>query len=82
MTHTSLIDNIYVKVTNNNSKLNFAILVSDISDHFPIFGMVSTNCNHSSKGKSLVLEKRKFTIKSINLIQTSIENTNWNYLLI
>ena len=61
VTHTSasLIDNIYVKVTNNNSKLNSAILVFDISDHFPIFGMVSTNCNHSSKGKSLVLEKKE-----------------------
>ena len=82
ITHASatLIDNIYVKFYNNHINLNSAILVTDISDHLPVFCFITSQNIKLKSYKPLIFEKRQINEKVTNQIQTMIEQTNWNYL--
>jgi len=56
----TLIDNIYVKLNELYAKVNSAILVTDISDHLPIFCFTSYNKPSSQKNwKPLTFKKRR-----------------------
>ena len=81
ITHASatLIDNIYVKFNNNHINLNSAILVTDISDHLPVFCFITSQNIKLKSYKPLIIEKRQINEKVTNQIQTMIEQTNWNY---
>ena len=86
ITHSSatLIDNIYIKY-NKNTTINSAILVSDISDHFPVFCTVTNLKAKSNERKALEFYNRKFTDYALNKIQEAITTTDWdhcNYLSI
>ncbi|ESN90917.1 hypothetical protein HELRODRAFT_182508 [Helobdella robusta] len=70
----SLIDNIFtINLTHHLS----GIILSDISDHFPIFAIASKseNSNHAP-----VKNLRDLTEVSINNINNFLSNQNWNSL--
>jgi hypothetical protein len=80
VTHTSstLIDNIYIKYKNNQYDINSAVLVSDISDHYPICIF------YGNKAKTL---KQPLTITSRCLnedkmtnIANGLGNVDWTEL--
>ena len=71
----TLIDNIFTNNTAVSSKLNGSI-ISDISDHLPIFSIVF--------GDYLRKDSNSFTIrdtraKRVNEFRRKLENTNWDF---
>ena len=73
----TLIDNIYIKCQSAyNSKS--AILVSDISDHFPCILLLDKEVKRSKN--PIVVKKRKITNHVINQIKESLTNFNWSIL--
>ena len=81
ITHTSatLIDNIYLKV-DSNTKIHSGIILTDISDHLPIFCFITINKKNTRLHEPLILEHRKITESTLNLIRTAINSTSWSYL--
>ena len=71
----TIIDNIY---TNNISNMNESIqgiLITDISDHYPIFHV---NSNRSDSNNSeMYIMKRKYTTTNKLSFQNSLENIDW-----
>ena len=79
VTHTSatLIDNIYVSTAlSNNTQSN--IILSDISDHFPCLTFIG-NIKPENKNP-LILNVRKVTIDSIQQIEKTLSEYNWDVL--
>ena len=79
LTHISatLIDNIYIK-TNHNANHKSAIIMTDISDHFPIIFTTAIKIPHISKTKI----KRRSLLRQnqITQIENEWQTTNWNFL--
>ena len=77
ITHTSatLIDNIYIK-HNKLENLKSGIILTDISDHLPIFACFGTTINQ--KQENLKITCRPMDDEQINMIIKSLENTDWN----
>ena len=77
ITHTSatLIDNIYIK-HNRLENLKSGIILTDISDHLPIFACFGTTINQ--KQENLKITCRPMNDEQINMIIKSLENTDWN----
>ena len=77
ITHTSatLIDNIYIK-HNKLENLKSGIILTDISDHLPIFACFGTTINQ--KQENLKITCRPMNDEQINMIIKSLENTDWN----
>ena len=72
-----LIDNIYTKI-NNVTNITSGIIISDISDHLPIFACI--NKNKRTKHKPLQIKTRSFTAEAMAMIKNSLEKTNWTQL--
>ena len=79
--HTStLIDNMYIKCNKPHSIINSSILVTDISDHFPIISSISyTAINKPTT--PVKIEYRKLSPEVIDKINKSLNGRNWNLLL-
>lgn len=74
----TLIDNI---LTNDMSaKINSGVLVTDITDHFPIFTTSSTNSNFSNDMNSDIpkFERRQMKPNNIKGFKNGLSLTNWN----
>lgn len=71
----SLIDNI---ITNTfDYPVNSGILYSDISDHFPIFHITTSN-NFKHKGSNVRAGFRKFNEENIKCFRDMVEKINWD----
>ena len=73
-TSETLIDNIF---TNFISSVNYSgILISDISDHLPVFTIIPTEIQHKSKPE--IILKRKIDDKSMEKLKQCLKEENWN----
>lgn len=79
ITHTSatLIDNIYVK-HNKQHKVNSAILVSDMSDHLPVFCFINSTAQRQQPKSTTQFQCRKLTNTQFLNIKQSLDTINWN----
>lgn len=75
-TTSSLLDNIF---TNNLEHLNQGIIVSDFSDHYPIFSIASNITKITISNKPTL--KRLLTKKSINSINIALSEVDWSPIL-
>ena len=73
----TLIDNIYCNDITNIDHVN-GILVTDISDHYPIFNMHMQQNEHV---KSTFIETRCFKEKNIALFNDKLHKYNWGEIL-
>ena len=69
----TLIDNIYCNNFNQDTMLQ-GILMTDITDHFPIF-CIDVNTQHLVKDASVY--KRTFTNRQIDRFSTQLDTLNW-----
>ena len=74
------IDNILTNIdsSNPNSNIN-SILISDISDHFPVF-IMSDNTIEPPKPATLPL-KRNYSSENINIFRRKVNNQDWSSIL-
>ncbi len=73
----TLIDNIYV--TAGFSKEAFSgILLSDISDHFPVFVVVGNRHQNTSK-ESLIFKSRSFCGQAFTNMERYLSQLNWTF---
>ena len=73
----TIIDNIF---TNNHTDLlnsYHGILISDISDHFPIFHINKNICDITQE---LIIVKRSYSDQNKDAFLQQLSNTNWNCL--
>ena len=73
---TTLIDNIFTNNTTISSKNG--LIVSDISDHLPIFSIVTAGRSSSLKNKNYITV-RNMSEKRTEEFKTKLENTNWEF---
>ena len=80
ITHSTatLIDNIYFKC-NPKYALKSGILLSDISDHLPVFLYMERPDEHKSRDP-LVFKCRPLRENNINQIRLCLQNTDWSVL--
>ena len=71
-TNSSLLDNIF---TNNPKISHQGIIVSDFSDHYPVF-LIANEKDKLFLEKQQII-KRSLTEKSLNLIKNALSNENW-----
>jgi hypothetical protein len=72
----TLIDNIFTNVHEPETKPG--IWVVDISDHLPIFTMLSSNAKKSKTKK--VITKQDFTQKNIDRFKHDLSTQDWSVL--
>ena len=78
----TLIDNIYVNNMSNKTTLHSAILIDDISDHFPIICILTSglpNIEHDQT-KFKCVERRNLTDEAIEITKVHLNRIDWNYL--
>jgi len=64
-------------ITSNVNEYNeSAILISDLSDHFPIFYFTKSNIT----AKKPMIKSRDFSLANINRLTEQFQNLNWEYL--
>ena len=68
----TLIDNIF---TNSKSKQTSGIIITDLSDHLPIFR--STDFNVSRNTVKNDVEIRQYTTESVNKLKNELKNVGW-----
>jgi hypothetical protein len=80
ITHASatLIDNIYIKC-NANSNFNSAIIITDISDHLPIYSQFGSAIQKSNATHNF--KCRPMNDTQINKIIRTLETENWQSLI-
>ena len=78
VTHSSatLIDNIYLK--SSTSKTAAALLLTEISDHFPCLLFYGSANNR--KADPVLIETRKMNDNKLNALKSYLDQTNWNIL--
>jgi hypothetical protein len=74
----TLIDNIWTNSVINN-KYNYGILISDLSDHFPIYSIENLNIKNFTCQKHKI--KRNFCLSNVNKLITDLDNLNWQNVL-
>ena len=74
----TLIDNIFTNDINNFTHLN-GILVSDITDHYPIFTIVTNKCTKTDIGLSI--KTRNINPQSIEYFKAKLNEIDWNIVL-
>jgi len=77
---STLIDNIYIKYNSKHIKISSSILISNLSDHLPIFCSVGNSYNKNTHNAPLTIETRTITEEVITRIKTSMMQTDWDYL--
>ena len=80
ITHSSatLIDNLYVNMTNCNS-IASGIILTDISDHLPIFTFIGRQ-THNKKDKKMQVSYRKIDDNAITLIKEELNRVSWEFI--
>lgn len=80
VTHTSatLIDNIYTKC-DNYVDIHSRIIITDISDHFPVI-MCIGKVNNSKRKDPLVFTHRRISDEALRQISVSLSGKNWQEL--
>lgn len=74
----TLIDNI---LTNDTSmKIKSGILVTDLSDHFPIFTFTRNESRHSTSPNSNFIQKRQLKPNNINGFKNALSIVNWDFV--
>ena len=73
----TLIDNIFTNNTTVSSK-NGSVIVSDISDHLPIFSIVTAGRSPRVKNKNYITV-RDMSEKRTEEFKTKLENTDWEF---
>ena len=68
----TLIDNIF---TNSKSKQTSGIIITDLSDHLPIF--ISTDLNVSRNTVKSGVDIRQYTTESVNKLKNELKNVDW-----
>ena len=76
----SLIDNIYTNVT--DVQITNGLLIEDLSDHLPIFSLISYAINSSFSDKTKVKYTRKMTENNLNAFIRSLRDQDWNDVLL
>ncbi len=77
----TLLDNIiYTNNLTNNNRQTQGILVTDISDHLPVFHIVY-NYNKTDNAKDKYITKRLITAEQILSLKEYITNQNWDNIL-
>ena len=78
-TSSTLIDNIYVNFKTDLDTLKSAILISDISDHFPVLVQYGKNVLEPKK-KQIEFKSRSINDKKLRLINTRFGAIDWSFL--
>lgn len=73
---TTLIDNIFTNIINN--EIISGILVSDISDHFPVFMVYNVNCK-TSKENNYSYSRIK-TEQTLTDLKNDLAHYNWDFI--
>ena len=79
-TSSTLIDNIYVNSKFHHLCNNSTVLVTDISDHFPVLLSYNNSLTQPANKQPLIIKTRKMNDDKINKINDSLMHTNWNIL--
>ena len=81
ITHTSatIIDNLFVKYNHNLDK-HSGIIISDMSDHLPIFCFLSYKKQKRKAGNALAFESRPITADGISAMINTLQHIDWNCL--
>ena len=74
----TIIDNIYIR--NKHIEFKSGIIITDLSDHLPIFGIINCNANYLTCDNCLEFTHRSFTDEAIFSICNAIDNTDWSTL--
>ena len=79
---STLIDNIYIKFNTNEYKPNeSSILMTYISDHFPILLTYESIQSQHKQETPLFIKTRMMNDKKMNNINKSLDQINWNLLI-
>ena len=79
-TSSTLIDNIYVNSKVHHLCSKSTILITDISDHFPVLLSYNNSLTQPNITSPLIIKTRKMNNEKINKINESLLHTNWNIL--
>ena len=78
-TTATLIDNIFTNDLQVNTNTMNGILLSNLSDHFPIFHVVNNYC---SELKDNTIIKRKICDENVSLFKEKLSSYDWNNVFI
>ena len=73
----TLIDNIF---TNSHTKQTAGIIISDISDHLPIFTVIKLSVYRHDH--NVQFEKRDYNVKNVQMFKDRLRNENWDEVCI
>ena len=73
----TLIDNIF---TNSHTKQTAGIIISDISDHLPIFTVIKLSVYRHDH--NIQFEKRDYNVKNVQMFKDRLRNENWDEVCI
>ena len=76
----TLIDNIYVKIIERNNHLFSGVLLSDLSDHLPVFCLVSYYKNNDKSAQNHIIKHRKLTDDILRQMNIAVCDINWDFL--
>ena len=76
----TLIDNIYVKIIERNNHLFSGVLLSDLSDHLPVFCLVSYYKNNDKSAQNHIIKHRKLTDDILRQMNIAVRDINWDFL--
>ena len=74
-TSATLIDNVFTNYLENCNESFQGILVTDVTDHYPVFHI---NCQITSHESDVFIFKRSYSVKNKNAFLDAIRRTDWN----
>lgn len=77
---STLIDNIYINTISNNKSIYSGILLEDISDHLPIFSIITSKEERVSTPTHKLIERRYLNEAVIEETKVYLDNIDWDYL--
>ena len=73
----SLIDNIFTNNQSESLRSKQGILLTDITDHFPIFHIIKDSTSATINSNELSIVKRLFTANNKQIFQEAISKVDW-----
>ena len=76
-TTSKLIDNIFVNIIKND--YYFGLLISDLSDHLPVFYISNALLKHTSINKVIITCHREINVINILKFNEMLQTLQWDY---
>ena len=75
----SLIDNIFTNDT--LQKIQSGVMITDLSDHFPVFSFSTNSSNHHPKSDPQFIDRRQLKPDNIKGLKNALSLVNWDFVL-